>query len=386
MLRYRVLVVCVGPITATPLAHVGVPVIQPARARIGALVRELAVALPARAPRVRVRGEVTLELRGQAVLVDEELRPVRRRRWPCCARWPSTRAGCCRGGCSPGVLRQPLRPRGHGRRARGRDGGGPPARGTRRAEPGDDRGEARLPPGGGPVVSGRRRDAPTLVLVAHGTRDPGRRRHRPRAGRPGSGQVPDVRVAFADVRQPDVTTVLRCCRRPRRRGAGVPRRRATTSGSTFPPRFVPRASPAVSRRTSAADLVRRRPRSGSSRPGGVAGQPVVLAASGSRDRRARDEVRAAAPPARRRTGSGSSPPASPRWPTCSPRTRRSPAGCSRRASSTGGAAQECGRACRRRAARGASGDRPVDRPPVPDATVREHWVSQAGQALGQRVS
>lgn len=74
-LRYRVLVVCVGPITASPLARVGVPVIQPERARIGALVRELAVALPARATRVPVGGR-TLELRGQAVLVDEELRPV----------------------------------------------------------------------------------------------------------------------------------------------------------------------------------------------------------------------------------------------------------------------------------------------------------------------
>lgn len=75
VLRYHVLVVCVGPITARPLARVGVPVIQPARARIGALVRELAVALPARATRVRVCGKV-LELRGQAVLVDDELRPV----------------------------------------------------------------------------------------------------------------------------------------------------------------------------------------------------------------------------------------------------------------------------------------------------------------------
>ena len=74
-LRYRVLVVCVGPITASPLARVGVPVIQPARARIGALVRELAVALPARATRVKV-GECELELRGQAVLVDNEPRPV----------------------------------------------------------------------------------------------------------------------------------------------------------------------------------------------------------------------------------------------------------------------------------------------------------------------
>jgi uroporphyrinogen-III synthase len=74
-LRYRVLVVCVGPITAGPLARVGVPVIQPARARIGALVRELAVALPARATRVQVGGRV-LELRGQAVLVDDALKPV----------------------------------------------------------------------------------------------------------------------------------------------------------------------------------------------------------------------------------------------------------------------------------------------------------------------
>jgi uroporphyrinogen-III synthase len=74
-LRYRVLVVCVGPITARPLARVGVPMIQPARARIGALVRELAVALPARATRVQVGGR-TLELRGQAVMIDDDLRPV----------------------------------------------------------------------------------------------------------------------------------------------------------------------------------------------------------------------------------------------------------------------------------------------------------------------
>lgn len=75
MLRYRVLVVCVGPITAAPMQRVGVPVIQPHRARIGALVRELAVALPATAVRVCV-GDSVLELRGQAALVDGELRPV----------------------------------------------------------------------------------------------------------------------------------------------------------------------------------------------------------------------------------------------------------------------------------------------------------------------
>jgi uroporphyrinogen-III synthase len=74
-LRCAVLVACVGPITAGPLTRAGVPVVQPERARIGALVRELAVALPARAVRV-LAGTSTLELRGQAALVDGELRPV----------------------------------------------------------------------------------------------------------------------------------------------------------------------------------------------------------------------------------------------------------------------------------------------------------------------
>jgi uroporphyrinogen-III synthase len=74
-LRHRVLTMCVGSITAGPLDRVGVPVVQPGRARIGSLVRELAVALPARALRVTVGGR-ELELRGQAVLVDGTLRPV----------------------------------------------------------------------------------------------------------------------------------------------------------------------------------------------------------------------------------------------------------------------------------------------------------------------
>ncbi len=74
-LRCRVLVMCVGPITAGPLSRVGVPVVQPERARIGALVRQLAVALPARATRVTV-GPRELELRGQAVVVDGTVRPV----------------------------------------------------------------------------------------------------------------------------------------------------------------------------------------------------------------------------------------------------------------------------------------------------------------------
>lgn len=75
LLRSRVLVACVGSITAGPLRRAGIPVVQPDRGRIGALVRELSVALPARAVRLRV-GPDDLELRGQAVLVNGELRPV----------------------------------------------------------------------------------------------------------------------------------------------------------------------------------------------------------------------------------------------------------------------------------------------------------------------
>jgi uroporphyrinogen-III synthase len=74
-LRAQVLVACVGPIAAEPLARKGIPVIAPERSRIGALVRELSVALPARATRLSV-GSVELEIRGQAVVCDGELRPV----------------------------------------------------------------------------------------------------------------------------------------------------------------------------------------------------------------------------------------------------------------------------------------------------------------------
>jgi uroporphyrinogen-III synthase len=74
-LRSDVLVVGVGAITAGPLVSAGVPVVQPARARIGALARELALALPARAVRLRL-GAREVELRGQAVVVDGELRPI----------------------------------------------------------------------------------------------------------------------------------------------------------------------------------------------------------------------------------------------------------------------------------------------------------------------
>ncbi|WAL64833.1 uroporphyrinogen-III synthase [Amycolatopsis cynarae] len=71
-LTHRVLVACVGPITAAPLAALGIPTVQPERARIGALARTVAEALVARSPRLRAAGR-QIELRGQAAIVDGHL-------------------------------------------------------------------------------------------------------------------------------------------------------------------------------------------------------------------------------------------------------------------------------------------------------------------------
>lgn len=74
-LRTDVLAACVGPVTAAPLRRHGIPVIAPARARLGALVRTIVDELPQRAVTLRIdRHELTL--RGHAALVDGELRPL----------------------------------------------------------------------------------------------------------------------------------------------------------------------------------------------------------------------------------------------------------------------------------------------------------------------
>jgi uroporphyrinogen-III synthase len=74
-LRTDVVAGCVGPVTAAPLVALGVPVIIPARARLGGLVRTLVDELPKRAVTLQVAGhEVTL--RGHAALVDGELKPL----------------------------------------------------------------------------------------------------------------------------------------------------------------------------------------------------------------------------------------------------------------------------------------------------------------------
>ncbi|MFG2823592.1 uroporphyrinogen-III synthase [Kitasatospora sp. NPDC048365] len=74
-LRRDVLPVCVGPVTAAPLEEQDVPTVWPERMRLGAMVQTLTAQLPDRARRLAVAGHA-LELRGQAALVDGELRPV----------------------------------------------------------------------------------------------------------------------------------------------------------------------------------------------------------------------------------------------------------------------------------------------------------------------
>jgi uroporphyrinogen-III synthase len=73
--RDSVMAACVGPVTAAPLSDADVPVVVPARARLGALVKTVTDELPRRAQRLIVDGTL-LELRGHAVLLDGELRTL----------------------------------------------------------------------------------------------------------------------------------------------------------------------------------------------------------------------------------------------------------------------------------------------------------------------
>jgi len=74
-LRTDVIAGCVGPVTATPLRNAGVPVLAPARARLGALARALIEELPRRTRTLRVAG-AALILRGHAAVVDGTLKPL----------------------------------------------------------------------------------------------------------------------------------------------------------------------------------------------------------------------------------------------------------------------------------------------------------------------
>jgi uroporphyrinogen-III synthase len=67
--RTGVLAACVGPVTAGPLTGRGIPVVMPARYRLGALIKTVTDELSRRAVRLQVAGSA-LEVRGHAVLID----------------------------------------------------------------------------------------------------------------------------------------------------------------------------------------------------------------------------------------------------------------------------------------------------------------------------
>jgi uroporphyrinogen-III synthase len=74
-LRGEVVAGCVGPVTAAPLRRLGVPVLAPARARLGALAEALVEELPRRTRLIEVAG-ARLVLRGHAAEVDGVLKPL----------------------------------------------------------------------------------------------------------------------------------------------------------------------------------------------------------------------------------------------------------------------------------------------------------------------
>lgn len=75
-LRGPVLPACVGPVTAGPFTEQGIQVLQPARARLGALVREIVEQVPLRRGiSLPVAGH-RLDVRGRAVVVDGQFAPL----------------------------------------------------------------------------------------------------------------------------------------------------------------------------------------------------------------------------------------------------------------------------------------------------------------------
>ena len=92
-----VVAACVGPITAGPLAALGVPTVQPHRARIGALARTVVGdAAGAFAPVFggrACRSSCAASRRWWTASGATWPRP----RWRCCGRWRLRRGGWCRG-------------------------------------------------------------------------------------------------------------------------------------------------------------------------------------------------------------------------------------------------------------------------------------------------
>lgn len=75
-LRGPVVPACVGPVTAGPFQREGIPVIQPDRARLGALVREIVEQVPLRRGLLLPVANHTMDVRGQAIVVDGRFVPL----------------------------------------------------------------------------------------------------------------------------------------------------------------------------------------------------------------------------------------------------------------------------------------------------------------------
>jgi uroporphyrinogen-III synthase len=71
-LRGSVLAACVGPVTAAPLLRTKLDVVMPERFRLGALVREIVEQVPERLGQHLILNGHTVDVRGQAVIVDGE--------------------------------------------------------------------------------------------------------------------------------------------------------------------------------------------------------------------------------------------------------------------------------------------------------------------------
>lgn len=75
-LHGHVIPFCVGPVTAGPFQEEGIPVVQPGRARLGALIKEIVEQVPLRRGLTLPVAGHLVDVRGQAVVVDARLAPL----------------------------------------------------------------------------------------------------------------------------------------------------------------------------------------------------------------------------------------------------------------------------------------------------------------------
>jgi uroporphyrinogen-III synthase len=69
-------VACVGPVAAAPFQLLDIPVLQPPRPRLAAMVRELAEQVPARRGRLVVAAGHRVEVRGHVAVMDGVVVPM----------------------------------------------------------------------------------------------------------------------------------------------------------------------------------------------------------------------------------------------------------------------------------------------------------------------